>query len=352
MVDDLVARRRHSGLVRPLKHLPKAHLHLHLDGAMRASTLRELAEATGTAAPMPTTYGSFAAFTATIAAAARVLRNESAVRRVVDELFEDAARQGAVWVEPSMWPGLFRGRLGPDVDAVDIVLDAGRVAGGTHGIGFGLILAANRERGPCEALHMARLAASRADAGVVGFGLDGDEAAHRPALFIEAFDVAREAGLMSVPHAGELAGPSSVSDALDLLGANRILHGVRAVESRELLDRLAATGTCLDVCPTSNVQLSVVSTLEEHPLPDLLAAGIRCSVNADDPLLFATDLLEEYQRCRDVLLLTDEQLAQIARASLEASAAPASLVRHALSSIDEWLRDERAPHEMAERRPS
>ncbi len=324
-------------VMRDLAPLPKAHLHIHLDGAMRPSTLRELAEAMGIAAPMPTAYGSFAAFMATITAAGQTLQTEQNLRRVVREIMEDSAAQGAVWVEPSMWPGMLGGRLGSDAEAVDIVLEAGRAAANEYGIGFGLIIAANRNRGPDEAVALADLAASRARHGVVGFGLDGDEANHPPGPFADAFQIARKAALLALPHAGELAGPDSVVAALDLLGADRILHGVRAVEDAEVVARLAERGTCLDVCPTSNVKLSVVNSLEDHPLPALLAAGVRCSLNADDPLLFATDLVDEYRLVRDRLHLTDAQLAGLACTSLEASAAPRDLIRDTVQKIELWL---------------
>lgn len=322
--------------MRDLALLPKAHLHLHLDGAMRRSTLAELAATRGLEAPLPASYGSFAAFGQTIVAAARVLDDADAVERVVDEIIEDAARDGAVWLELSAWPGLFCGRLGTDLEAIDLVLGAGRRAAARHGVGFGLVVAANRDRGAAAALATARVAVARAGEGVVGFGLDGDEAACPPAPFAEAFRVARDAGLPAVPHAGELAGPRSVADALDLLGAERIMHGVRAVEDDRLVDRLAGDGICLDLCLTSNVMLSIVPSFEAHPLPELLARGVRCSINADDPLLFDTSLLREYEGCRARLGLGDSQLAQVARDSLLASAAPRVLVRRRLEDIDAW----------------
>jgi adenosine deaminase len=327
--------------MRDLRLLAKAHLHLHLDGAMRPDTLAELAAAAGVEAPMPQGYGSFAAFTDTITAAARVLRTEAEVFRLLQEVAADAAAAGAVWIEVSVWPGLFAGRLGADGDALDVVLEASAAAG--CGLGIGVIVAANRDRGPAEACDVARLAASRAADGVVGLGLDGDDAAHPPALFREAFRIAREAGLRAFPHAGELAGPQSIVDALDLLGGDRIMHGVRAVEDPDLVSRLAHERICLDVCPTSNVMLSVVPALEQHPLPLLLTAGVRCTINADDPLLFATDLLKEYERCRDVLQLTDEALAAVARTSLQASAAPAETVTAGLAAIETWLDDGAQP---------
>ncbi|MDQ1509464.1 MAG: adenosine deaminase, partial [Actinomycetota bacterium] len=146
-------------------------------------------------------------------------------------------------------------------------------------------------------------------------------------------------GLLSVPHAGELAGPESVIGALDALGADRIEHGVRAIEDPALVRRLADSDVCLDVCPTSNVLLSVVPSIEDHPLPALLDAGVRCSLNADDPLLFGPNLLEEYEVVRARLGLDDEALAGIARTSLEASGAPDLIKARARSAIDAWMTD-------------
>lgn len=323
--------------MRDLRALPKAHLHLHLDGALRPMTYRELADAAGLPAPLPTSYGSFADFSVTITAAARTLRSATEVNRVVREIVEDAAADGACWVEVSLWPGLFGGRLGSDANAVNTVLAAGQAAAAATGTGFGLVVAANRDRGPAEAVATARLAASRAGAGVVAFGLDGDETAAEPALFVEAFGIAKAVDLPAVPHAGELCPPASIRDALDVLGARRVMHGVRAVDDADLMARLRDSGISLDVCPTSNVLLSVAPSLAEHPLPRLLAAGVRCSVNADDPLLFGSGLLDEYERCRATLGLSDEALASIARTSLEASGAPADLQKAALAGVDAWL---------------
>ncbi|TVT47102.1 adenosine deaminase family protein, partial [Amycolatopsis rhizosphaerae] len=185
----------------------------------------------------------------------------------------------------------------------------------------------------------AELAAAEAGTGIVSFGLANDEALFPPEPFDRAFAIAREASLISAPHAGELAGPDSVRGALDVLHAQRIGHGVRAVEDPELLHRLADSDVCLDVCPTSNLMLSVVQSLAEHPLPRLIEAGVRCSINGDDPLLFGPGLLEEYELSRTTLGLTDENLAWVARCSIEASGAPKALTADAIARIDAWLAD-------------
>jgi aminodeoxyfutalosine deaminase len=131
--------------------------------------------------------------------------------------------------------------------------------------------------------------------GVVGIGLGGPEDGHPPEPYAEAFALAREGGLASVPHAGEGAGAASVRGALETLHADRIRHGVRAVEDAGLVGELAGRGTVLDVCPISNVRLGIVPSLGEHPLPQLVAAGIRCSISTDDPAIFGTDLTQDYE---------------------------------------------------------
>jgi adenosine deaminase len=323
--------------MRDLATLPKAHLHLHLEGGMRPSTLRELAELAGLEVPAIRGYGSFTAFADTYLAACDVLVSLDDLRRLVFEVVEDAALAGAAWVEPSMYVPHHRQRLGPDDGVLEAVLDALADAARTHGIGAGLMLAADRTVGPADAVEQAKLAVAYRDRGVVGFGLANDETGFPPEPFVDAFRIARDGGLLSTPHAGELEGPASIIGALDALGADRIQHGVRAVEDPDLVKRLADSTVCLDVCPTSNLMLAVVPSLAEHPLPALLDAGIRCSLNGDDPLLFGPNLLEEYQLCRNEMGFDDERLAFVARCSIEASGAPEALKRDAAAGVGRWL---------------
>jgi aminodeoxyfutalosine deaminase len=130
--------------------------------------------------------------------------------------------------------------------------------------------------------------------GIVGVGLGGEENLYPPAPFAPVFERVRAAGLGSVPHAGEAAGPSSIRDALRLLRADRIRHGIRAVEDPALVLELLEAGVVLDVCPISNLRTGTVRSLAEHPLPDLMAVGIPCSISTDDPEMFDTDLVRTY----------------------------------------------------------
>jgi adenosine deaminase len=323
--------------MRDLAGLPKGHLHLHLEGSMRPSTLQELAEHYGLEVPPIRGYGNFSAFAATYLAACEVLATFDDLRRLVFEVVEDAARAGAKWVEPSMYVPHHRLRLGPDDEVVEVVLDALAEAAASFNIGAGLMVAADRTVDPADAVQQARLAVAHRDQGVVSFGLANDEAGFPPQPFAPAFQLARDGGLLSVPHAGELAGAESVIGALDDLGADRIQHGVRAIEDPALVKRLAESQVCLDVCPSSNIMLSVFPSLEAHPLPGLLDAGVRCSLNADDPLLFGPNLLEEYELCRTTFGFGDDRLAFMARCSIEASGAPDDVKVSALGGIARWL---------------
>ncbi|WP_105968852.1 adenosine deaminase [Streptomyces geranii] len=334
--------------MRSLVRLPKAHLHLHLEGAMRPATLAELAERAelpepvgGSGEQLSATAGftSFEDFTTVYGAAARLVREgpRENLLRLVREVVEDAAEDGAVWVEPHVNPLTYEEEPGAALDVLDLVIEEGRRTAARLGIGFGVLVYARRNADPSEAVEVARLAARRAGDGVVSFGLAGDEARFGPEPFAEAFAIARDAGLIPAPHAGELAGPASVRAALDVLGARRIAHGVRAVEDPALVARLAAEGVVLDVCPTSNVALGVVNSLSAHPLPRLLEAGVRCTLNADDPLLFGPGLLAEYETARTELALTDLQLAAVARTSVESSGAPDAVAREAVAAIGDWL---------------
>ncbi|CAG6392329.1 adenosine deaminase [Streptomyces cocklensis] len=323
--------------MRSLARLPKAHLHVHLEGAMRPATFAELA---GERGERPSAgFTSFAGFLSAYGAAARLVREgpRENVLRLVREVVEDAAADGAVWIEPHLNPLTYADDPGAALDLLDVVIDEGRRTAARLGIGFGVLVCARRNGDPVEAVATARLAARRAGDGVVSFGLAGDEARYAPEPFAEAFGIARDAGLISAPHGGELAGPASVRAAVDVLGARRIAHGVRAVEDPALVARLAAEGVVLDVCPTSNVALGVVDSLSAHPLPRLLQAGVPCTLNADDPLLFGPGLLAEYETARAALGLTDPQLASIARTSVESSGAPRASVTAALARITEWL---------------
>lgn len=320
-----------------LRVLPKAHLHLHLEAGMRSATLNDLADIYGITVPTITSFGSFADFSATYTAATAVLQSRDDWDRLANEICEDHAAEGCTYLEPSFWPYLYYESIGRAEDCWELVLDVFGRAADRHGVTVRFMAAIDRVvDSPERAVKIARLASRFREDGIVSLGLHNDEVGHPPARFVDAFRVAKEAGLLCSPHAGELDGPDRVVEALDVLGADRIQHGVRAVEDETVVERLASSGVCLDVCPTSNVKLGVVPSFDAHPLGQLLEAGVSCSLNADDPLLFETTILGEYERCRSELGLDDAQLAGMARSSFEASGAPQPVRDLALNQIDDW----------------
>jgi adenosine deaminase len=304
---------------------------------MRPATLVEMRARNGLSVEdPPKQWSTFAEFVATYRSARAAMRTSHDVRRVVSEAIEDAAHEGAVWVElQTALSG--HAMLGGRESALELILDAANLAAESVGVGCGIIVSVERGADPADAMRAARLATRYRPYGVVGFGLGGDER-YSEASLVPAFRLAAASGLLLVPHAGEFAGPASVWRMLDALGADRVQHGISAVRDTALLRRLARERVCLDVCPTSNVALGVARSLADHPLRSLLAAGVPCSLNADGPLLFRSSLLQEYERCREQMGLDDHELASMAEASITASAAPRALKDHALADLQVWAR--------------
>ena len=313
-----------TGLRQQFVDLPKAHLHVHLEAAMRESTLRQWCAEAAVAVPPLVEYPDFTRFLDAYDTLLRLLRTPERVERLLDEVVADAADQGVVALEFASIPEKSTAFDSAEA-ALDFSLGAAAEAGRRHGVWTGAIVSIDRGAGPDHAREAARVAARYADRGVVAVGLVADERDSPVAEAAEAFRIARDAGLGVVPHSGELAGPDEVRSAIEL-GVDRIQHGVRAVEDPRVLELLADSGICLDVCPTSNVVLDVYPSLENHPLPRLLDAGVRCSLGADDPLLFGVDVVDEYVRAHEQMGVGIDQLAEVARTSLEASFAPADVV--------------------------
>lgn len=311
--------------------LPKAHLHVHLEAAMRESTLRQWCAEDGIEVPPLVRFPDFTRFLDAYGVLIDLLHTPARVTRLLDEAVSDAAAQGVVALEFASIPEK-SAAFATAEEALEFVLPAAAEAGRRHGVWTGAIVSIDRGAGPDHALQAARLAARFADRGVVAVGLVADERGNPVSAAAEAFTIAREAGLGVVPHAGELAGPEEVRAALEL-GVDRIQHGVRAVEDPRVLELLAERGTCLDVCPTSNVILGVAPSLEEHPLPRLLEAGVRCSIGADDPLLFGVDVVDEYVNAQERMGIDEARLVGCARASIESSFAPEPLKREALARL-------------------
>ena len=328
--------------------LPKAHLHLHLTGGMRPSTLVEFAAAQGRGLPAglldPSTVDLNATglrgwlrFQRLYDAARTVLVGPAEVRRVVREIVEDQVAEGVGWLELQVDPSSYAPRLGGLQGAVEVVLSALAEAGEELGVGTGLVIASNRTRNSAEAETHARVARRFAGRGVIGFGLSNDETRGDTRDFEKAFRLARDVGLLAVPHAGELRGAGSVRLAVERLGADRIGHGVRAVEDPALLEVMADQGVACEVNPTSNVALGVHRSVACSPVRALRAAGVPVALGADDPLLFRAGLVAQYAALRATQDLTDAELADLARCSVTASSAPADVQARLLAGIEDWL---------------
>jgi adenosine deaminase len=335
-------------MARSLDALPKAHLHLHFTGAMRHATLVELAAEHGVRLPEalaaewpPRLSGTdergWFRFQRLYDIARSVLRTEADVRRLLRETAQDERDEGSGWLEIQVDPSGYAARFGGLTPVVELVLDAAAAAAAASGVGIAVIIAANRTRHPLDARTLARLAAHYAGRGVTGFGLSSDERRGAAADFAPAFRIAARAGLLAVPHGGELAGPASVWACLEELHACRIGHGVAAAKDPALQQRLARGGVTLEVCPTSNVALGVAATPADVPLCELLTAGIPVALGADDPLLFGSRLTAQYQLARQSHGLSDPQLAELARMSVRGSAAPSEIKARLLAGIDRWL---------------
>ena len=266
-----------------------------------------------------------------------VLRTEDDVRRLVREAAEDDRGDGSRWLEIQVDPSGYAARFGGITAFTDLVLDAVTAASREVGIGMAVVIAANRTRHPLDARTLARLAAQYAGRGVIGFGLSNDERRGTTADFAPAFRIAERAGLLLDPHGGELLGPASVRTCLDELHAQRLGHGIRAVEDPALLARLVEKGVALEVCPVSNVALGVYSDPTSVPLPDLLAAGATVALGADDPLLFGSRLTGQYASMRAAHDLDDAALAELARSSVLASRADEQQKSCWLREIGAWL---------------
>ena len=266
-----------------------------------------------------------------------VLRTEEDVRRLVHEAAEDDKRDGSRWLEIQVDPSGYAAKFGGITAFTDLVLDAVDEARRDVGIGMAVVIAANRTRHPLDARTLARLAAQYAGRGVVGFGLSNDERRGNTREFAPAFRIAEQAGLLLVPHGGELLGADSARLCVEELHAERLGHGIRAVEDPDLLDLVVSRGITLEVCPVSNVALGVYSDLSSVPLPELMAAGASIALGADDPLLFGSQLAGQYATMRAAHELTDDQLADLARSSIHASRAPEEDKSSWLGEIDDWL---------------
>ncbi|GLY06628.1 adenosine deaminase [Actinoplanes sp. NBRC 101535] len=324
---------------RDLARLPKAHLHIHLEAALPPQTAQRLAQRHGVPIPPVRYTGDFSGFAGAFLGLVDLLAAPRMLAQVIDEAATDAAAEGVVYLELGVSPHFYADAYGSAANALAAMAGAAEEATGRTGVEVGLMVTVDRTLGAEHAEQTARLAARWSGRRVVSLGLANEERGNPAAPLSRAFAIARDAGLRVTPHAGELVGAEAVTEALDELRPDRIQHGIRAAEDAGVVGRLAREQVCLDVCPTSNELLGVVPGDRPHPLLALLDAGVPCSINADDPSLFSSSILGEYQLSRERIGLSDEQLAACARTSITFSALPQTLHRRAVDGIEAWLRE-------------
>jgi adenosine deaminase len=324
-----------------LRRLPKAELHLHIEGSLEPEQLFALAHRNG----VPLAHASVEALRAAYAfhdlqsfldiyyAGASVLRTELDFEELAMAYFARAAADGIVRAELFFDPQTHTIRGVPMGAVIEGLSRACRRAARKHGISADLILCFLRHLSEAEALQTLEDALPWRSH-FIGVGLDSSERGHPPEKFARVFARAGELGLHRVAHAGEEGPPAYIESALDVLHAERIDHGVRCTESPELVRRLAAAGTPLTVCPLSNVKLCVFPDLASHNLPALLAAGLKVNLNSDDPAYFGGYLLDNWLGCFEALPLSRADAVTLARNSLEASFAPAAERQAWLARLD------------------
>jgi len=313
-----------------IREMPKVELHVHLEGSIRPSTVLVLAERNGVDLPARDLQGlrefyrftDFDHFIEVYFAVSDCLKTVDDFRLIAYEFGADMARQNVRYAEVTFTPQTNVANTGLPFADILAGLNEGRTrALDDFGVEFRWVLDIVRNN-PETRHQVAAWAVDALDQGVVGFGLGGTEQGHPPEWFADAYTLAREAGLHSVPHAGETVGPESVWGAIRALRAERIGHGVRCVEDPALVDYLREHQIPLEVCPTSNLCLGVYPTYEAHPIRWLWEQGLYVTVNSDDPPMFNTYLVREYQALVDHLRFTAGELEQLSLNALQASFLP------------------------------
>ncbi len=316
-----------------LARLPKAELHLHLEGSLEPQTALELAHRNGqheeTLARVQRRYAyrNFLGFLLAFKWVSEQLQQPADYAFLLHELLRRLHAQNVLYAEITLAAGVVLWKR-QDLDAIFVALrEEYQRARPQFPVEVRWVFDAVRNFGPQHVLDVARRAITWKDAGVVAFGIGGDERAAPPALFREAFDLVRAAGLHVTVHAGETAGPESIWGALRVLGAERLGHALAAFRDPELLDYLTRAQIPLEVCLESNRRTGALrlhcgtDDLAAHPLANFYRRGLRGTLNTDDPGLFATSLNEEYARALQ-LGLSREDLISIARTAFESAFCP------------------------------
>jgi aminodeoxyfutalosine deaminase len=322
-----------SELAAAIAALPKAELHLHLEGSIAPETVVQLAARYGVAVTVEEVaaryrYSDFAGFIEAYKWVTSFLRRPADYRLIAEELFGRLIEENVIYAEVTLSGGVML-RRGQDVEAnfAALVGEAERAA--AKGLRVQWIFDAARQFGALEAVETALWAKRLAPGGVVAFSVGGDELALSARDLQPAYELARAAGLHALAHAGEIGGPEIVREAIDMLGAERIGHGIGVLHDPALMDDLAERGLPLEICPTSNLRTGALERqlgageagLDRHPLKSFFDRGLRVVLATDDPAMFETDLLAEY-RVAVELGFSPAELARLAETSFASALLP------------------------------
>ncbi|MEU6675950.1 adenosine deaminase [Streptomyces sp. NPDC046853] len=306
--------------------LPKAELHLHIEGTLEPELAFALAARNGVTLPYADTeelrkaylFDDLQSFLDLYYGLMAVLLTEEDFEELADAYLARAAEQGVRHAEIFFDPQAHMAR-GVGIDTV--VEGLGRALDRSeerHGISTRLIMCFLRDQSAESALETLEAAKPHLHR-IIGVGLDSAEVGHPPAKFREVYEAAAALGLRRVAHAGEEGPPAYITEALDVLGVERIDHGLRCMEDPRLVERLVSERVPLTLCPLSNVRLRAIDVLEEHPLARMMDAGLLCTVNSDDPAYFGGYVDDTFHAVREALGLDQERLRELARNSFEAS---------------------------------
>lgn len=333
-----------------LRRLPKISLHRHLEGSLRLSTLLAAAEDYDLSLPrtaealrplvqiMPGEPRSADVFLSKFRTLRHFFRSEALIRQMTRETIADAAEDGVRYFELRFTPVALASALDrPFAEVIGWVCEESAAEAARRGIGARLIVSINRHESVGQGASVFDAAFDFVDHGVAGVDLAGREAGIDVRPFQPLFERARARGLGLTIHAGEWAGPESVRAALACFEPERIGHGVRAAEDPTLLSELTRRGIVLEVCPSSNVDSGVVNSLAEHPLPALIQAGVRVTLNTDDPALSGITLSEEFRRVLQSMPLTLADLERMTVTAAEAAFLPPGARRELAGTLRDTL---------------
>ncbi|MFJ3264875.1 adenosine deaminase [Serratia liquefaciens] len=323
--------------------MPKAEVHVHLEGCFDPEQLATWAAESGVGMPRAKddllNFSGLTDFLHFLDWASSLVSTRERLAQLSYSYAQRLAQNGGVYADlifnPTHWRA-WRGKLGGMIDAIDAGLRAAEEDGLPS---VGLCVSLLRQQSASEAAELVDILTGLRHPRVVALSVDGNEAVagNTGSLFAEAFERAGRAGLQRTVHAGESSGAEGVRDAILLLGADRIDHGVRAIEDPRVVALLVERNIPIGICPTSNIRLGVYESYEQHPVNRLIEAGVKVTINTDDPVLLKTTLIDEYLICQKTFNWSRESVSDLALNSIRASFAPAEIKKRGEHQLAAWI---------------